>query len=361
MSDKPSAFVIMPFDEKLAPVYTLIIKPVLEGAGFDVERADDIESQQSIIKDILDKITSSDLIVADLTDLNANVFYELGLAHALRKKVILLTQSVDEVPFDLKPYRLLEYSEHFSKFEDAKEKLKGYADGCRAGTMEFGNPVTDYVPIDAAPNLDTTTHTDDAQSETLEKEIEEESPSGFLDHTVALTEGYERIGEIAAGVTNDMVKLTTDIEGSTSDMNSINANPNASSPRAARNVARRLSVKVNSFNSNMKTANTEFSDVLEKTEEGLEMFVTFLLQNPDVEESQRSKFNENLGALENTGTQARDGCLSFATSMDNVPNVESRLNRAKSVSSEELRAMAANMERLRASVARAKRRMTLGQ
>ena len=56
MSNKPSAFVIMPLDEALKPVYELLIRPILEEEGFDVERADDIESQQNILKDILNKV-----------------------------------------------------------------------------------------------------------------------------------------------------------------------------------------------------------------------------------------------------------------------------------------------------------------
>ena len=113
----PYVFVLMPFDEDFNDIYELFVKAEMKRAGFSVDRADDIESQQNILRDILERIDKSDLIVADLTNSNPNVFYELGLAHALKKPVILITQSVDDVPFDLKSYRLLEYSTHFSKIE----------------------------------------------------------------------------------------------------------------------------------------------------------------------------------------------------------------------------------------------------
>ena len=141
----PNVFVLMPFDEEFDPVYKKFIKPVFEEAGFVVDRADDILSQQNILKDVLEGIHKSDLIVADLTGANPNVFYELGLAHALRKPVILITQSIEDVPFDLKSYRLLEYSTHFAKIEKARGQLLEYAKGSLAGNMPFGSPVTDFL------------------------------------------------------------------------------------------------------------------------------------------------------------------------------------------------------------------------
>jgi hypothetical protein len=60
--------------------------------------------------DIRTSIELADLIVADLTGKNANVFYEVGICHALEKSVLLLAQSMDDVPFDLRHRRVLLYS-----------------------------------------------------------------------------------------------------------------------------------------------------------------------------------------------------------------------------------------------------------
>jgi nucleoside 2-deoxyribosyltransferase len=59
--------------------------------------------------DIQDSIEQADLVVADLTRKNANVFYEVGICHALDKSVLLLAQSMDDVPFDLRHRRVLLY------------------------------------------------------------------------------------------------------------------------------------------------------------------------------------------------------------------------------------------------------------
>ena len=122
-----NAFVLMPFDEDFTALYTDFIRPVLQQHGFVVERADDIENNRNILRDVITGINNCDLVVAELTGNNPNVLYELGLAHALRKPVIHLTQSLDELPFDLRSYRMVEYSRDFSKIGAAKDKLASSA------------------------------------------------------------------------------------------------------------------------------------------------------------------------------------------------------------------------------------------
>ena len=124
----PIAFVLIPFDQEFDPVYEDFIKPVLQEAGLVVSRADNIESQQNILKDVMGGIGHGDLIIADLTYSNPNVYYELGVAHASKKPTIHLTQSLEDVPFDLRSYRLIEYDTHFSKIGEARTKLGNYAE-----------------------------------------------------------------------------------------------------------------------------------------------------------------------------------------------------------------------------------------
>lgn len=104
-------FIVMPFSvEALNIVYEDYVKPVIEDeCGLACERGDDVFGSNVIMDDILTSIKNSDLIVADLTGKNANVFYEVGICHALGKKVLLLAQSMDDVPFDLRHRRVLLY------------------------------------------------------------------------------------------------------------------------------------------------------------------------------------------------------------------------------------------------------------
>ena len=107
--DSQLCFVLMPFTDKLQPIYEDHIRPIIQKAGLRCERADDIRGTSLITHDIWEYINRARFLVAELTDKNANVFYELGLAHALSKEVILLTQSMDSVPFDLKALRCICY------------------------------------------------------------------------------------------------------------------------------------------------------------------------------------------------------------------------------------------------------------
>jgi len=72
-------------------------------------RADDLFRSSNIVHDIWDAVSESRVLLADLTNKNANVFYELGLAHAAKKPVLLLTQSIEDVPFDLRALRVIAY------------------------------------------------------------------------------------------------------------------------------------------------------------------------------------------------------------------------------------------------------------
>ena len=120
MGDKKTAFVLMPSTPEFAVVYEDLVIPAFEEAGFVVERALDISSQQSILRDIVTAIERAAVVVADLTEANANVYYELGLAHALGKQVFLISQDVDGAPFDLRSYRIFRVD-----FLDAWQMPKG--------------------------------------------------------------------------------------------------------------------------------------------------------------------------------------------------------------------------------------------
>lgn len=351
MTRQLSAFVIMPFDEEFDDVYTGFIKPVLEDASFSVERADNIESQQNILRDVLAKIVQSDLIVADLTTANPNAFYELGLAHALRKPVILITQSIADVPFDLKSYRLLEYSTHFSRMGRAKESLARYADGFANGTIGFGSPVTDFYQGSLPPD----NGTGGVRPATIEDD------RGLFDHQVALNDGYQRIGSLVAAVTVDLQDLTRSLAAATEDFLRIQANPNESSPTAARNIARKLAERMAHFSSRLKQANNEYGTIVQDTEDSLEFVVSFQLEQSESTEYVPDEISTLLSLLEGLEAGmviARDSQLDFAARLDNVPRLERGLNRETARASEEVLTMAANLDKSIASISRVLKKYT---
>jgi guanylate kinase len=114
-------FVLMPFREEYRPIYEDHIVPVCQSMNIEVTRADQIFSTRPIITDIVDAVKTAKIIIADLTDRNPNVFYEIGLCHATGKEVVLITQEA-EAPFDLAHLRRIRYQYHprgMKLFEDA--------------------------------------------------------------------------------------------------------------------------------------------------------------------------------------------------------------------------------------------------
>ena len=334
----------MPFDEGFDAVYKDFIKPVMEKMGFEVDRAADIESQQNILRDIIDGITKSDLIIADLTGANPNVFYELGLAHALRKPVILVTQSIEEVPFDLKSYRLLEYSTHFTEIRKAEGQLTKYAKGFVEKDIRFGSPVTDFYRDSTESNQDTRNTPNNAVGE---------DERGYIDHLIDINDGYSHIAKITEGITKDLQNLNYSIGNATDEITQISANANASSPVAARRVLRRLADRIGSFNSKLNQANIEYATIAEKTENSLEFVVSYRLEQSEVVDDQVDELISSLRTLQSSVIESRDSQLGLVRIMDELPRIERRLNREVARWIKEGRVMARNLDKTIASISRA--------
>jgi hypothetical protein len=101
-------FVLMPFKADMLPVYEDHIKPTCASLGLTVRRGDDFFTAHSVVQDIWKAIVSARVIVADCTDRNPNVFYEIGLAHTIGTPTVLLTQRAEDIPFDLRHLRYIE-------------------------------------------------------------------------------------------------------------------------------------------------------------------------------------------------------------------------------------------------------------
>lgn len=121
IAPKPFVFVLMPFSDEFSDIYRAGIKPACKDAGAFCERVDEQIFAENILERVYSQIATADIIVAEMTGRNPNVFYEVGYAHALNKPVILLTQNAADIPFDLKHYRHIEYG---GKIADLKDKLE---------------------------------------------------------------------------------------------------------------------------------------------------------------------------------------------------------------------------------------------
>jgi hypothetical protein len=132
------AFVIMPFDKQYKEVFDTIAEAAF-GVNFFCRLAKDVFGGGYIMEDILKGVGNSEVIIADLTGKNPNVFYELGIAHMVKniEKVIMLTQSMDDVPFDLRPFRCVLYEQSPRGLEQLKRDLTRALNETSKGIYRF--------------------------------------------------------------------------------------------------------------------------------------------------------------------------------------------------------------------------------
>ena len=145
-SPKPFCFVLMPFDSSFDDIYQLGIKDACKKAGAYCERVDEQIFQETILDRIYNQIAKADVIVADMTGRNANVFYEVGYAHALGKTTILLTQEADDIPFDLKHFPHIVYGAKITALkDDLHQRLKWFLSQPRDGQESASIEVELYL------------------------------------------------------------------------------------------------------------------------------------------------------------------------------------------------------------------------
>ena len=124
--EKIDVFVLMPFKAKMEKVYTNHIKKIGDELGLVVRRADDIYTPRPFMEKVWDGICAAQLILADCTQKNANVFYEIGMAHTLGKKVVLITRSEKDIPSDIKHYDYIPYVYDPEGVDQLMEKLREF-------------------------------------------------------------------------------------------------------------------------------------------------------------------------------------------------------------------------------------------
>ena len=148
--EKKICFVISPIGEddsetrkRSDQVLKHIITGAVEQLGYDVIRADKISEPGIITHQILQHIVDSALVVADLTERNPNVFYELALRHAIRKPLVQLIKKGELIPFDVAATRIIQFDLHNpDSVEAAKIEILAQVKSLEAGKNDTDNPIS---------------------------------------------------------------------------------------------------------------------------------------------------------------------------------------------------------------------------
>jgi hypothetical protein len=147
---KKTSFIIMPFsatnsctENQWTEIFVEVFKPAMIENGYTCERSH--PETGSLIKSILKKIQDSFIVIADITDRNANVFYELGVRHSLSKRTIIVAQEAKHIPSDLNGYWTIIYNTTPSGVSKFKKDIKRIIKKIEKNPFESDNPVSDFI------------------------------------------------------------------------------------------------------------------------------------------------------------------------------------------------------------------------
>ena len=355
----PHAFVIMPFEAEFDEMYREFIVPTFEEGGFTVSRADENLDQANILRTIVGQIRDCDIVIADLTGANPNVYYELGVAHTMKKPVILLTQDIEGLPFDIKSYRVIQYTENYVQIKRAKSELEAIIQGSLQGTITFGNPVVDSIGETIAPIV---TQTPSAKSENEDNiptsdEYENEDADvefGLLDFGVEFEEG---VGELLT-TTNEINERTIELGKAIQEINQ-EMELRTTSPRSQGTTYRdqqiivaRMATELNDYSRFLDAKNTAFSDALDHTRPALERLFSTVPIDEETSNEESDTIIESINKTHTSLITLLDQINGARDALDSIPHISRSLSRSKSRVIEQMRRFAGNIEQTAAMLMR---------
>lgn len=120
-----------------------IITPATTKFGYQPIRADEIDEPGIITSQVIQKIVDSDLVIADLSEKNPNVFYELAIRHAIKKPLIQIINKNEVIPFDVAATRIIHFDiKDLDSVDNAKNEIMKQIDTIKNGKGGFDNPIS---------------------------------------------------------------------------------------------------------------------------------------------------------------------------------------------------------------------------
>lgn len=132
-------------EEKWTEIFNHIIKPAVEESGLGYECKRYSLGRANIVKDILEELNTAQVVMADLTDDNPNVLWELGVRHTLKRRTILISQEKKFIPSDLKDYPVIPYDQTKAGFDKFKEAIKQKLEDIEANPEKSDSPASDFL------------------------------------------------------------------------------------------------------------------------------------------------------------------------------------------------------------------------
>lgn len=318
--DKKKVFVIMPFSDVFFEVYEML--KVKFGERFEFTNAGDEGNQQNILKDIIQPIYEADIIIADLTGLNANVMYELGLAHCFNKKTIVITQDdLSTLPFDLKQYRAKDYNTHFKKFAELVEYLEKNLNGAIDNSVSYSNPVKDFLALEGI----------EGSSWFTEKPaviLEDDSDKGFLDYLADIEENTEELTKNIQGISSEMNTMNAGTSASAAEIERKKKSNGGGTASFVRKESRKVAKYIDTFSSQLRTRNKAISDLWDHIEKD----ILGLLENKYASDASNKPhlvaYLKELRSMRESVAENESSVAGLKNVMENTRGFERSLNQA---------------------------------
>ena len=340
--DKKKIFMIMPFKEEFFEVYEMLKNEFEE--RFEFSHAGEEDNQQNILQDIIQPIYEADAIIADLTELNSNVLYELGIAHTFNKKTIIITKDdMIKLPFDLKSYRANNYDTHFKKFNELIKILETLLNGAIDNTINFSNPVKDFLKINNIDNMDWF-------SEKTNPSVIQNADKGFLDYLADIEEEAQKYTESIENITADMEEMNNGVEKSTSEIERVKNKGGNTTPIFIRNEAKKVAIHISKFDSELRN----FNQTMSTSWDNIEFNILGLIEHEIIEKDENREglinFLKSLKTLQNSIFISKNQINGIKESMHNILGYERSMSQAIKFTEEDLTTYMNNADRICLSI-----------
>ena len=291
-------------------MYDQLIVPALERVGYQVKRADSDLDQQNVLKDVVRGIAGADLVVAELTSRNPNVLYELGVSHALRRNTVLITQSMDEVPFDLRAYRVIRYSTQFDAASELGEQLEAIGTAHQDGGIDFGSPVIDFLPDSSIANegpsmaVEPSSLPSKGSPSEDSGDSDENAADGYLDAILALESANTHITARMHAIAESTQKIGENFQAKTQEVTAIQAAGGPSVVASAHRVAGELGKALDQYAAELNAEGPQLADDIEELINAGLIFTAWLAEQDDVDIDEAISTRDSLATL---GTATKEG------------------------------------------------------
>lgn len=328
----------MPFGGAFDELFRRILQPALAEAGFDCRRADSLLHQQSVMRDVVRGIANATLVIADLSEANANVYYELGIAHGLRRPTVLISQRISDMPFDLRGYRTIEYSTDFAEIGSLAEQLRAVAKAHIAGELRFGSPVSDYATTDSLESERRAEPSHDRGGAPT-------GAQGYLDDAVAIENAGARIGRLGFEIGQHTEAIGDAMIARTSELEALQRS-SAFQPAQTRSLLWKAADDLEEYAAKLGPLVADLDVAASELVDHGESLLAHLIEAEDVDQADLRTQAETMSELHESVTESADQMQEFRGVVRGLRGATERLDRATESADRALGRLVSSMMRV---------------